>query len=538
MALFTDFSQGVNNRINPFKLSVNYAQTMVNIDYDGGILQPIRGNKLFSNSNEYPYWYNGGNRLVSYPNAISMVEYRGILYLSNGTKMLKDGTVVPLGIAKPTIKPIVTSKTTTNVKVEADADALRIAIQEVLGTTSLPIEIEPKFNVLTNEARKGVTDLQDTYKYVYTYYDSNLDIESPPSDISEEVLGLGGTIEVAPSPNVSVNSIRLYRSGTGLDQFTLVDTLANINAIYTDEKETITIAGGTVLDSFHSFPPPSDMKYLNSIYAMLFMVKGNKLFYSDIGQPDSWNGFNFLTFDEDITGYGAVANGILVFTRYKTYIVTGNSPATFSYYLLSSEQGCVNHYTIAYVDGMLLWLSEDGICSSNGGAIRVESRPTLGKLSITSSVNAIVHDSAYYLSYKEDGIDTILVADFKLNRAYRKLQLGVERLVRFNDNIYGYKDGNLYELLKGDTYLTMHYRSGKVIKGSESKIFKEFFIHQEDKCDLTIYVDGKEVANSKLEGRFLEYKLPTVHGHYAEIEIKGNTAVYEFELPMRGRTNG
>lgn len=507
-----DFTGGINTRLHPTLLDTTMSAYLHNANIDNGILKPVKDKVVSGNVDSYFTYYYNEDRTVSSATETSWVEYRNVLYSSNGTKIV-DGIEYPLGIEKPNFFTV---------------------------TGTSPDDLPPVYAEDDVDEENPLPDTDyEAFSYVYTYYDSTTGVESQPSDIvGTFVVNKDGydnpELILSPSSNMAVDLIRIYRSGTNLTSFTLVDEVAGNSFNYIDSRDNLDIAGSVVLDTLDNGTPPDGMKYLIGVYATLFCAVGDKVYFSEIGQPNYWSALNFLDFDEDITGMGAVPNGILVFTRFKTYIITGNSPETFSYYLVSSEQGCINHYTIQYVNGQLLWLSEDGICSSNGGNVQVISRAFLGKLSILDSINAVVYDSVYYLSY---GNDNIIAVDFKYSLSFRYLSLGVDRLGKFNDRLYGEKEGTLYELLASDEVLEYTYRSPIFIKGSEFKTIHDihFFKERDIPTSLKLIVDGNKEYTHEFTDWDYNYKVGARIANYVQLELKSKAEMYEYEIVMEGR---
>ena len=104
--------------------------------------------------------------------------------------------------------------------------------------------------------------------------------------------------------------------------------------------------------------------------------------------PGRWgtlSRFDFVYPDADgreVTGMFAVPGGMLVFTRYSTFLMTDTSAATgFAFQKISSHAGCVAPSSIAMTkNGTVIWLGVDGFYSYGGGQVQYFSeaiRPTL-----------------------------------------------------------------------------------------------------------------------------------------------------------------
>ena len=388
------------------------------------------------------------------------------------------------------------------------------------------------------------------YNYVYTYYDATTGRESKPSLPSiDQVNGVGTTLigalpKSSDLTEANLTHIRVYRLGGLLTQYTLLDELAyptTTTTPYIDTKDDLDIVGNEVLDSLFNDAPISGLKYITEAYAMLFAVKDDKLYYSDIAKPYAWPATNFIDFEGDITGVGLLSVGLLVFTRYKAYIITGNSPDSFSKFLYSGSQGCVSHKSIQFVDDKLIWISEDGICATSGGEIQVVSLPMLGKISFYQIYSTAVHDNAYYISYKEGLSDYMLVFDFRYNTIVKDISVPGRHVVAKKDGLYQYYSGTLRQLFAGSTDLEMSYKSGVLTEGEYSnyKTYKDVFIRYNGAITFKVFIDGTEINSVDLTGNNV-YNLKLASGskgYGIEFAVTGTGIVYEIKYSIEGSQN-
>lgn len=333
----------------------------------------------------------------------------------------------------------------------------------------------------------GTDVLNDSVKYVYTYYDSTTNTESQPSDILEVVNSVPSFVElqIALSTNTSVDTIKVYRIGEGITDFTLVNQSDN-NTLEWFYDLGQDISGNLILESSEYGVPPTNMKYLTSAYAMMFGAVGDKLYFSAIGNANYWSEYDFIDFDADITGIAVIGTGILVFTALTTFIITGTDKNTFSKQLLSNDQGCRSHYSIAYIKGNVLWVSDDGVCSTTGGVIDVITQDKLGKLDLTVN-NAIGFDSQYWLAHSTG----TLVLDFRFGFSVKEYtSSSISKYLVKDDSLYQYRIDpahTVYEMFKGDD-VSYEYLSPLISEGD---------IHNYKLLD-TLRVDSKGVGVIKL----------------------------------------
>ncbi len=375
--------------------------------------------------------------------------------------------------------------------------------------------------------------MEGTYQYCYTYYDSKTGRESQPSPYSEEIEVVGQADITGFEYSDFADKIRLYRIGGNLVAMSLVTELDINTTSYSDVLGDSQI-DGEILDSQDNGYPPSGLKYLISSYNMLFGAIGNTLYFSVPDRPWAWSEYNYIQLEYDITGLAIVSTGILVFTYYYTYLLTGTSPETFSLYPLDMSQGCINHRSINYIQGQAIWASTDGICISNGGPATVLTLPKLGKVNLSEAKNSAVFDSKYYL-YP-------YIVDFRFGSpVIIEMENNYSSYFVYKDILYGALNKKLYRISE-DGNFTMHYKSPVLLDGDYSMIknYKVFYVYSEGDITLTIYIDNKAVITKKLREGFNEIKIPQQYrlGYSCQFEVVGTGKLYEIEYKVEGRQNG
>lgn len=507
MAQLIDWTGGLSTRLSTHLININEAIVYTNIDNSTASLMPLR-DSLYEQqnfgSNTSFYFFNGSWIAKGYNT--NFIEYQNKLYYSDAVgipQKTSDGiNFYNLGIVKPQTKPT----TVANDAINPDSVKVR--------------------------------------QYCYTYYNSVDGTESAPSAYSNELSYTTNNITISNlvvSTDPQVTNIRLYRLGGALTEMSLVATLAKTTTTYVDTLDDISI-DGSILESQNGGQAPSGLRFMIEANSMFFGAKADKLYYSDVAYPNYWSPFFFIDFDDDITGLGSTPNGTLVFTKAKTYIVTGTSPLTLTKILLHSSQGCINHKTIQYVDNNLLWLSMDGICSSNGSSVEVITLQKLGKVTVTS-IGSAIWDNQYYLFHTTG----TLVLDFRYGGLiFKNLSIianGVWYSSTFDKLYYVKTDGTLNSLYNHATnYLTYTYKSGRISEGSITtlKTYKVFYVYIEGTANMKIYIDGTLSLTHTLTNGFNEVKTPQSdrNGYYIEFEITGTGKVLEIEYKVEGRQNG
>jgi len=508
MSQLTNFSGGLNTRYTPHLISIDQSVKCENVNPSAISLKPMADDddELQNFGANSSFFYFAG-AWIARSGATDYVEFQDVLYYSDGISIPQktvDGTnFYNVGITTPTTKPTVVAN-----------DA-----------------VDP--------------DNKDVRQYCYTYYNANDTTESVPSpyslelDVSTDNVDISGFIA---STDTQVTHIRIYRLGGNLSNMTLVASIANtVPQTYTDISSDLDIASEHQLDSFNAGQALAGLLFLTEYNAMLFGAIDDKLYYSEVGKPNEWSAFSFLDFDYPITGLGATQNGLLVFTKSRTHLITGNAPAALNKVLIHASQGCINHKTIKYVDNLLIWLSQDGLCTSNGGSVQVITLDKLDKLVVTS-LDAEILDNQYYLFHNTE----TLVVDFRYGPpTFRTIDLianGAWYSEQFDRLYYVDVLGNLYSLGRGESTRTYNYKTGRLTEGSISNLknYRTIYVYILGTAEMKSYIDGVLVSTINLTNGQNEVKLPQQkrQGYYIEFEFTGTGEVLEVEYKLEGRQNG
>lgn len=499
MAQLNQWEGGLNIRLHPGIIKINEGVKYINVDNEKTSLSPIKYDTVIQET-DYQRLYIFKDNYIQTDEDRDYVEFNQKLYYSNGTgrpQKSSDGvTFYNLGIEKPSSAPAI-----------ATSDS-------------------------------GL--LNGTLQYTYTYYNVNDGTESQPSEYSGELEATNNKVLVSnilASADPQVTHIRLYRLGGTLTDMFLVIELDNIDQSYEDNIEDTEILG-YALDSHNNAQAFTGTLYLTQANAMFFGSIGNKLYYTDIGFPDYWSEFNYIVFDDNITGIGVTQAGVVVFTKFKTYIVIGTSPSTLSKYLLSGNQGCLSHKTIKFINNTLVWVSTDGVCATSGGDIQIVTKNNLGITLFSNIKDAVVYNEVYYLSYNSK----TLAIDFRYGLAFRELSISPTSFMYYNDLVYFVLNGNIYTLGTDSAYRNMVYKSGNIADGSLTNIktFKSFYVYSTGSLYIKLYIDDNLVLTTTLQGGVEELKVPNQYrqGYYFSYEVEGSGELFELEYKVEGRQNG
>jgi hypothetical protein len=500
----SNFSGGLNTRLASHLLTIQEGVEYTNIDDSSGALTPVKS-KTASGVlvDEYAHYYVSNPAWVSSSTYRDYVEYHGELYFTEKDSYPKkySGSVeYRLGIVSP--------------------------ITGIQLTLPSPLSA----GVLTG-----------TYQYVYTYYNSNDGTESMPSDLVGEITVVTKRIQlsaIATSNDPQVDSIRLYRIGGTLTDFTLVTTLTSDVTSYIDNISD-TAVDGRILESTYNNEGPDKLQYLTEYNGVFFGSVKDKLYYTLKGEFNYWPSTNYLDFEAEITGIGETPSGLVVFTRYKCWLVLETASNIFKATILSGDQGCISHQSIVQFKNTILFVSTDGICGTSGITVDVLTRSHADKLEL-DVVNAILHDEVYYVQ-QVDGSTYALT--LKLKVRLKKFDLGITRLIRAEDVLYGFVNGELYSLFTNDDYEELTYLSPLLVDSAYTslKTYKNIYLRYNGNIKIEVYITDTLVKTKEYTGvATADIKVPQLkqNGYSIQFKITGTGTVSELEYKAMDRQNG
>ena len=400
------------------------------------------------------------------------------------------------------------------------------------------------YDISSNSGLSTYSDTIPVLNYVYTYYSSSTGFESAPSPVSDDLEVKYNNITISGivlPPDSSVDAINIYRLGNTLTDYYLVAAVSKTTTSYIDTQLDLDILdAGILLETSGYIKPPEGLKFLIEYNAALFASIDSTLYFSNSGLVDIWTDYNYIVFPEHITGLGVTQNGLLIFSRNKTWILVGTDLNSYSKYLLNGSQGCLSNSTIGYVDNNLLWQSLDGICTSSGGAIELLSWNALGKVAY-NPIKAVVYENQYLLFHEEG----CLVIDFRQGVKFYTLEL-IVRGAYYSplfDTLYLLKpsDIGMYEYNKG-TSLTYKYKTGWIAENgiTNYKTYKNIYIYCIGTSTLKVYINDILVTTIQLKDGVNDVKVPqaTSKGYFIAFEFEGTGTIVELNMNSEWRQNG
>lgn len=218
---------------------------------------------------------------------------------------------------------------------------------------------------------------KETRAYVYTYVNIYGE-EGPPSapttvttspivDVNYTVT-LDGTSGYAP-----IKEIRGYRTPTGstiADYFYVgsVTVLGSNPGTFSGLDGVKAEQLNEALSSTNFYAPPSGLVGLMALpNGILCAWKGNELWFSEAYKPWAWPPQYVKPLPATIVGGIVHGSGAVVTTVKHPYIVSGVSPDSMTTTKLNVDQAGVSKWSIAVVDGAVMYASNDGLVTITGG---------------------------------------------------------------------------------------------------------------------------------------------------------------------------
>ena len=245
------------------------------------------------------------------------------------------------------------------------------------------------------------------FKYTYTFYSTDTGVESAPAPlpsyltVDQDDIMLDGfePFPVDAEDNPLADRYRLYRIGGYLSNFVMVTELETTDIPYRDELDD-TEVDGRILTTIRSGPPIPQLNDMVELNGRLFGSVGSKVYYSALGNPDAWYEYDYFIMPDLITGMAKAPAGLLVFGVNFVYLLAGSNPQNFRLKVVSNIIGCIARESIAYLQENVIWLSANGICSSNGYQITNLTADKIANIDHIKPTSACVLNEVYYMHFQ------------------------------------------------------------------------------------------------------------------------------------------
>lgn len=223
----------------------------------------------------------------------------------------------------------------------------------------------------------GVDEAEkETRAYIFTQVNTYNE-EGPPSDPVLVTTSPVMPIDITLTPNrvtgyAPLKELRIYRTGTGTvstDYYYVgkVDVLTSTatTATFTDDVKAEML--NEVMSSLDSYPPDQSLRGLMALpNGILCAWKGNELWFSEAYRPWAWPPKYTKTLPHAIVGGIAHGSGAIITTTTNPFVLSGVSPDSMTAAKINVTQAGVSKWSMAVVEGSVVYASHDGIVSING----------------------------------------------------------------------------------------------------------------------------------------------------------------------------
>ena len=224
---------------------------------------------------------------------------------------------------------------------------------------------------------------KETRAYVYTYVNVYNE-EGPASDpalidvqinesVAVTVVRDASTIEYAP-----IKEVRVYRTPTGSTAaaYFYVGSIGVQGATgpYTFTDKVRGEQLNEPLSSMNYYPPDSGLVGLMALpNGILAAWKGNELHFSEAYKPWAWPPQYVKTTTNAIVGGIVHGSGAVITTRGHPYLLSGVSPDSMTASKVNVDQAGVSKWSIAVVDGAVVYACNDGMVAITGASASLVS---------------------------------------------------------------------------------------------------------------------------------------------------------------------
>lgn len=141
--------------------------------------------------------------------------------------------------------------------------------------------------------------------------------------------------------------------------------------------------------------------YKERLFAAGFSAALSNIIWSDTGEPEGYppeNTAEVRTNDSDyITGLKTFKSALTIFKRNSFHAFTGDNANNFLIQEVSTEYGCVNHWSTAQFNNTLAFLDRKGVIAWNGSSIEnisTKVQPIFDRMNYQAALNeaCMIHD--------------------------------------------------------------------------------------------------------------------------------------------------
>lgn len=207
---------------------------------------------------------------------------------------------------------------------------------------------------------------------------------------------------------------------------------ANVQELYMSNGVTtpqrLTIATGTVVN-WPGTPPNGNI--LKSWKTMMLVAgvsaQPQRLYFSTINNPESWPANNFIDIksvddeNDKIVGLEVIGENLLVFKANSVWLVYDS--ATFDNRRITNI-GLVNRHCTAPIEDRVYWLNINGVYSTDGEDVRLESKNIEGESSLVGQILPLGYANSQLSRFSEAYDDRLI---WFLGNCILVLETGITR---------------------------------------------------------------------------------------------------------------
>lgn len=337
---------------------------------------------------------------------------------------------------------------------------------------------------------------------------------------------------------------------------------SDINLLATNGITAKKYDGSTVTDLLNV---PSGMNYIASHDNRVYGAVKNTVHFSALRKANDWTTVDDAgqivveTPDgESISGLISGVGHVTIFKPSSIHELYGTSPLNYKMVEVSNEIGCESNESAKMIQGLLLFLGQDGIYQYAGGSLpkKISHKVQTFIDGITDRSKAVagVYDSKYYLSIPYESTDNNITLEFDTETGtWNVWDIGnVTGFENFNHDLYFASD-SIYKL-EGETdngnaltwnWITKPFSSGSL--NARNVWFKLWLVVDcptGSTMDIFVSADEKDWVNVKTISEDVNLQSQTVllpvsqfaNSRSIQVKIQGSGQGKVYELTRQERT--
>ena len=501
---FSGVAPGIASRL----LADAFAQTAQNIDFESGVLVPIKGDL-----DEFTLQNSSRRSIFKYGD--DWLEWAA-----------EDVFAVNGPIPNDTYDRLYFT--------HSDYPRVGTAISMIAGSSGYPaasyrlgVPAPVSAPTVTQTGTPDATATPSTVTYVYTFVTAYGE-EGPPSPPSTALdITPSEAVEVEmfsadhPSGNYNFGSgalKRIYRSNTGSDTtaYQFVAEVAFTTESYDDTTPSAELAEVLPSDTWTGPPddntslyPDGPLKGLISVAnGIMAGFTGNRLCLSEPYLPHAWPIQYRKTLEEDIVAIAATSNGLVVTTTGTPYFVTGVDPSAMSATKIPVAQSNINARSLVDMGEYALYAGPDGLVRVGAGDGEVVTRGLISPAQWRAdfkpeSIRAFEHEGTYVAFWYEGAVQGGWVFD------PRSTESTISTLLLSSEVRGGWMnpdDGQLYVIVGnkirkyrgGSSALTHTWKSKKFVLPRPASFSWVYVDADSYPVEVKVWCDGTLVAHYSL----------------------------------------